>query len=228
MLDFTKASQLIVDIKALRELVRHGENKYVEFKLKTNHPEKIVREMVAFANTDGGKLIIGIADDKSIKGLKFPDEDEYILKKAIDKYIYPSIEYDLDRIVVEGEREVLIFSIDKSPLKPHFVDLDGVPENRKAYVRVADKSVQASKEVREVLKGERKSLNIRFHYGEKEQILMKYLSQNEKITVDVFSDIAKLPRKIASKTLVMLTLANVLRIIPHENQDYFEMLSEVQ
>ena len=227
MLDFTKASRSIVDIKALRELVRQGENKYVEFKLKTNHPEKIVREMVAFANTDGGKVIIGIADDKSIKGLKFPDEDEYILKKAIDKYIYPSIDYDLERIRVEGEKEVLIFSIDKSPIKPHFVDLDGIPENRKVYVRVEDRSVQASKEVREILKGERKSLNIRFHYGEKEQILMKYLSQNDKITVDIFANIAQLPRRIASKTLVMLTLANVLKIIPHENQDYFEMISEI-
>ncbi len=227
MLDFTKASRSIVDIKALRELVRQGENKYVEFKLKTNHPEKIVREMVAFANTDGGKVIIGIADDKSIKGLKFPDEDEYILKKAIDKYIYPPIDYDLERIRVEGEKEVLIFSIDKSPIKPHFVDLDGIPENRKVYVRVEDRSVQASKEVREILKGERKSLNIRFHYGEKEQILMKYLSQNDKITVDIFANIAQLPRRIASKTLVMLTLANVLKIIPHENQDYFEMISEI-
>ncbi len=227
MLDFTKASRSIVDIKALRELVRQGENKYVEFKLKTNHPEKIVREIVAFANTDGGKVIIGIADDKSIKGLKFPDEDEYILKKAIDKYIYPPIDYDLERIRVEGEKEVLIFSIDKSPIKPHFVDLDGIPENRKVYVRVEDRSVQASKEVREILKGERKSLNIRFHYGEKEQILMKYLSQNDKITVDIFANIAQLPRRIASKTLVMLTLANVLKIIPHENQDYFEMISEI-
>jgi predicted HTH transcriptional regulator len=85
MVDYQPTQQSKVDLRVLKELVRQGENKYVEFKLKTNHPEKIVREMVAFANTDGGKLIVGIGDDKSIKGLKFPDEDEYILQKAIEK-----------------------------------------------------------------------------------------------------------------------------------------------
>ncbi|MDZ7933758.1 MAG: ATP-binding protein, partial [Emticicia sp.] len=143
MVDYQPTQQSKIDLRVLKELVRHGENKFVEFKLKTTHPEKIVREMVAFANTDGGKLIVGIGDDKSIKGLKFPDEDEYILQKAIEKYIYPAIDYTLERLIVEGEREVLIYDIQKSPFKPHYVDIDGIAENRRAYVRVADRSVQA-------------------------------------------------------------------------------------
>ncbi|CAH0996782.1 hypothetical protein EMA8858_02917 [Emticicia aquatica] len=221
MVDYQPTQQSRVDLRELKELVRHGENKYVEFKLKTNHPEKIVREMVAFANTDGGKLIVGIGDDKSIKGLKFPDEDEFILQRAIEKYIYPAIDYDVERLVVEGEREVLIYTIHKSPFKPHYVDLDGIAENRRAYVRVADRSVQASKEMREILKGERKALNIRFHYGEKEQILMKYLAENKNITVETYATIASIPRKVASRTLVVLVLANVIKVQPHEVQDFF-------
>ena len=221
MLEYKTAPKSTIDLKALKELVRQGEGKFLEFKLKTNHPEKIVREAVAFANTSGGKLLIGIGDDKTVKGLKFADEDEYIMVKALEKYIYPAIDYELERVLVEGEKEVLIFNIQASPIKPHYVDLDGKPENRKAYVRVADKSVQASKEVREILKGERKAQNMKFHYGEKEQTLLRYLAENNTITLEIFMEIAKIPRKIASRTLVLLVLANVLKIEPHEVQDLF-------
>lgn len=222
MVDYRPNRKATLDLKELKEIVRKGEGKFIEFKLKSNHPEKIIREAVAFANTEGGKLIIGIGDDKSIKGLKFADEDEYILRRAIERHIYPAIDYDIERVVVENEREVLIFNIQKSPLKPHYLDLDGNPENRRVYVRVDDKSVQASKEVREILKGERKSQNIRFQYGDKEHTLMKYLADNEHITVDTFASIANIPRKIASKTLVLLVLANVIRIQPHEVTDLFK------
>ena len=221
ILEYQPTQQSRIDLRELKELVRHGENKYIEFKLKTTHPEKIVREMVAFANTDGGRLIVGVADDKSLKGLKFPDEDEFILQRAIEKYIYPAIDYTLDRLTVEGEREILIYTIPKSPFKPHYVDLDGILENRRAYVRVADRSVQASREMREILKGERKGLNIRFQYGEKEKTLMKYLADNQQITVETYATIANISRKIASRTLVVLVLANVLKVQPHEIQDFF-------
>lgn len=221
ILEYQPTQQSRIDLRELKELVRHGENKYIEFKLKTTHPEKIVREMVAFANTDGGRLIVGVADDKSLKGLKFPDEDEFILQRAIEKYIYPAIDYTLDRLTVEGEREILIYTVPKSLFKPHYVDLDGILENRRAYVRVADRSVQASREMREILKGERKGLNIRFQYGEKEKTLMKYLADNQQITVETYAIIANISRKIASRTLIVLVLANVLKVQPHEMQDFF-------
>ncbi len=78
-----------LDVKALKALVKQGEGMHLEFKLKAAHPEKIVREIVAFANTEGGLLLIGVSDDKSIPGLKFPDEEEYILTRAIAKYCAP-------------------------------------------------------------------------------------------------------------------------------------------
>ncbi|MFD2521523.1 AlbA family DNA-binding domain-containing protein [Emticicia soli] len=221
ILDYQFAYKSRPDLRELKELVKHGENKHIEFKLKTNHPEKIIREIVAFANSDGGQLIIGVGDDRSIKGLKFAEEDEFILRRAIERHIYPAIEYDVKNVAVEGDREVLIFNIPKSPFKPHYVDLDGIVENRRAYVRVEDRSVQASKEMREILKGERKANNIRFHYGDKERALMKYLADNKHITVDTYASIANIPRKIASRTLVVLVLANVIRVQPHEVQDFF-------
>lgn len=210
-----------MDLKELKALVKNGEGAHLEFKLKATHPEKIVREVVAFANSSGGLLLIGVGDDKSIPGVKFADEDEYILTRAIEQYCKPAISYTLQRITVSGEREVLVFVIAASARKPHYVIHDFKNNLGKVYVRVADRSVQASKEMREVLKGERKQRNIRFEYGEKERALMRYLESNPVITVDEFSKTANIPRQIASRTLVLLVLANVLKIMPSEIQDYF-------
>jgi hypothetical protein len=73
--------------------------------------------------------------------------------------------------------------------------------------------------MREVLKGVAKKRSIRFQYGDKERILMQYLSDHPRITVDEFTKAANIPRNIASRTLVLLVLANVIRIQPHEGHD---------
>ena len=88
-------------------------------------------------------------------------------------------------------------------------------------MRVADRSVQASKEMKEILKGERKGLNIKFNYGEKERILMKYLAENPSITVETYANLANISRKVASRTLIVLVLANVIKVQPNEVQDFF-------
>ncbi len=221
ILDYKLPHLSKMTLKDLKLMVKQGEGQRMEFKLKTNHPEKIIREVVAFANADGGKLLIGISDDREVIGLKFADEDEYVLQKYIAKHIFPAIEYDIERIRTEGEKEVLLFNIKAGDTKPYYVDLDGNPENRKAYVRAADKSVQASREMREILKGRRKAKNIRFQFGDKEKQLMEYVDNNGFITVSAFSEIAKIPKKSASRTLILLVLGNVLKVQAHEEEDVF-------
>lgn len=221
ILEYKLPRPTTMTLKDLKLLVKKGEGQHTEFKLKTNHPEKIIREVVAFANADGGNLLIGVSDDKEIKGLKFADEDEYVLQKYISKHIYPAVDYEIERIRTEGEKEVLLFEIKPSESKPHYVDLDGIPENRKAYVRAADKSVQASREIREILKGKRKSKNIRFQFGDKEKQLMQHIEHNGYITVSAFAEIAKINKRTASRTLVLLVLGNVLNVQVHEDEDIF-------
>lgn len=208
-----------MELRLLKELVRKGEGDHVEFKLKSNHPEKIVRELVAFANSGGGKLFVGVGDDKSIKGVKDSFEDEYLLVKAIDTYCFPKLDYRLEKIPVDMDREVLVLTIPRSLDKPHYVvDQTGV---RKAYVRVADKSIQASREMREIMRRGRFKRDVSFQYGEKEQKLMKLLDEKQSVTVELFAAAAGIPRKMASNTLVMLVLANVLEVHPNEMLDRF-------
>lgn len=210
-----------MELRLLKELVKKGEGEHLEFKLKTNHPEKIVREIVAFANTGGGKLFVGVGDDKTIKGLKDADEDEYTLSRAIDKYIYPPIAYKHEKISISPDRDVLVLTIPRSVDKPHYVvDDTGI---RQAYVRVEDKSIQASREMKEIMRRGRIERDVRFQYGEKEEKLMKLLDEKESVTVDLFAAVAGIPRKIASNTLVVMVLARILEVHPSEMLDRFTM-----
>lgn len=203
----------------LKRLVKKGEGQTLEFKLKTTHPEKIVKEIVAFANSDGGILLVGIRDDLTIKGVKFPQEDEYVMKKAIEEYCYPPINYQLKKIPIEGNREVLAYTIPPSDQGPHRVVEDGNPHQGKVYVRVDHESIIAGKEMREILKGRLKKRDVRFQYGKKEQVLMEYLELNHHITVQQFAEVAQITRKVASRTLILLVLAKVLQIYPQANKE---------
>jgi predicted HTH transcriptional regulator len=199
-----------MDFGRLKELIKNGEDITIEFKLKANHPEKIIREIVAFANTEGGRLIIGVDDNKVIKGLKFSEEEQFTLVRAIEKNCVPPINYTIKYVVLPDTKEVLIFEIPKSKSRPHFVQLDLNKSEKIAYVRVNDKSLQASKEVRKYMQGNASSKNVQFTFGEKETALMKD-----------YSKIAKIPMWVASRTLVLLSLANILKLIPGEYTDTF-------
>jgi predicted HTH transcriptional regulator len=45
--------------------------------------------MVSFANNKGGRLLIGVADDGTIKGVKSEDEERYMITKAAHLVFQP-------------------------------------------------------------------------------------------------------------------------------------------
>ncbi len=213
-----------MDFDELRRLVKRGEGQHTEFKLKATHPEKIVRGMVALANSEGGWLFLGVDDDRLIKGVKFPVEDEYVMLKAINEYTSPLLHYTLERIPTEEnpEREVLAFHIAKATELHYFKD-NPTERKGKVYVRVQDKSFKASLEMWEILKIKFKNKSVKFSYGENEKLLLQYLEKNKHITVGEFAALAHISRSKASKTLIILTASSVLKILPQESgTDFFE------
>ena len=59
----------------VKELIKQGEGLHLDFKFEISNVAKIARSLVAFANTDGGKLLIGVKDNGVIRGIK--SEEEY-------------------------------------------------------------------------------------------------------------------------------------------------------
>ena len=216
-----------VTIQDIKKLVRLGENQQVEFKRKVAHPDKIVREVVAFANTDGGYLLVGIGDDGSIPGLKYADEHDYLLKKAISELCKPAIDYKSEIVPITDDLAVLYYFIKPSRRRPHYARTHATQALGKAYVRVRDRSIQASNEMRQILKKGRKYKNVHFTYGENEKKLMEHFRDHKSISLLEYATIAHISGELASRILVKLCLANVLKIMPAEKGDVY-LLKEDQ
>jgi len=207
-------------IKALRKLIANGEGQRLEFKRKASHPEKIVREMIAFANSHGGTLLLGVGDDKTIPGLKYPEDESYVIHQALKK-CFPPLTV-VETFIAVGEGHVVIqYEIDESKRKPHALISSG--QFKESFVRVNDQSIKASREMREIIRRAQHQKDIRFYYSDYETLLMKYLDEHKTITLKKFIEVTGLNRFKASKKLILLVLANVLRITPHEKGDLYSI-----
>lgn len=211
----------LLDLRNLRNLVRHGEGLRLEFKMKVKFPEKIIKELVAFANTEGGHLFIGVSDAGVIEGVKFAEEEQFLLERAISSYCFPAFTYRAYRIRLDNGREVLVYQVYESVDKPHFVRLDTDPHPI-CYVRVKDRTIQASKEMKQILRRQNDD-GISFAYGDTERFLLEYVRKNGQITLADLAQQAQIPMWLASRKLVLLVLTRVLKIEPGESFDTYHL-----
>ncbi|MCL5029840.1 MAG: ATP-binding protein [Bacteroidetes bacterium] len=209
----------------LKELIEGGENYYCEFKRKFSSPEKIAREMIAFANTKGGFMLFGIDDNKEIVGVESEKSETELILDAAKNYCEPPLDIKIEYMDMQG-KEVVIVEIPESKNKPHRLqDYINDFDINKAIVtiRVKDKSVQASKEMIRILKAQTNNLQLKnYSVGPNEKAVFDYLSKNEIITVKALSDLVNISERRASRTLVKLVRANLLRIhIKDNGEEYF-------
>ena len=125
------------DRDPLRKLINKGESSNLEFKstirqsLKNNKPEKWIefswlKTIVAFLNTDGGTLLIGVSDDGSILGIgadKFPNEDKFQLhfNNLVLQHIGPEFnDFISAELVPIDDQKILLVECTKSD-KPVFL-----------------------------------------------------------------------------------------------------------
>jgi len=204
--------------KAVR-LIRKGEGQTIEFKKKANHPEKIVREVVAFANSEGGNLFIGVDDNGTISGLKFPDEEEFILSKAIRELCRPAIQFDVHHLVIK-DAVILRYEIEAGEEKPYFAFLSKKHRIGKSFIRLEDESVQASYEMRQILKRSNRN-QPPIVFEEKVKQLFDYFHDHSEITLDQYMELSGLDKKLASNKLIDLALSGALKIEPKKGGDVF-------
>ncbi len=206
----------------LKRLILAGENVNLDFKKTISNAEKIAKTLVAFANNSGGKLLIGVADDGNIKGVKAEEEEKYMITKAAHLYCKPAIEPKFEEIYVDNKL-VLVVDIAKSDLKPHYA----LDENKKwwVYFRVKDKSVLASKIIVDVLKESSKETGQLISYSEYEKKLLTYLEEHGRITLKQYSKLTKCAHRKAQKIMVSLILTGI--ILPHtsEKEEYFTAIA---
>jgi predicted HTH transcriptional regulator len=207
-------------------LIEEGEGFNVEFKRRISSPEKIARTLISFSNTKGGTILFGVDDDGSIVGVESEKSEIELIEIAGKDFCDPQIHPRID-IVPFGARDVIVCHVSESKTKPHFFSgmqdrVNG--ESTRVYIRVNDKTMMASREVVKILQNENPSappLNVSI--GEKEQRLFSYLEQHERITLREFGRLVNISDRRASRSLVQLVRAGVIRIHTHEKEEFFTL-----
>lgn len=206
----------------IKRLILQGEGTTLDFKKTITNTEKIAKSLVAFANNKGGQLLIGVADDGTIKGVKSEDEERYMISKAAHQFCKPAIEPDFEEIYVD-DKLVLVVTISESDLKPHYA----LDEHKKwwVYYRVQDKSILASKIIVDMLKSSDAESGQLISYTDQEAKLFQFLEDEGRITLKQFCKITRSSHKKAQKILVRLILAGLLKPNTSEKEEYYTQLS---
>jgi predicted HTH transcriptional regulator len=208
----------------LKELIDEGENLQCEFKRKFSSPEKIAREMIAFANTKGGYILFGVDDDKRIVGVESEKSETDLIIDTAKNYCEPALEFNIEYMDMNG-KEIVIVEVPESDNKPHRLqDYLNELDISKAIVliRVNDKSIQASKEMVRIMRAQAEKLNLtKYSIGDSERKVFEFLESEEAITVKKLSKLLNISERRASRTLVKLVRANLLAIHTKDNGEEF-------
>ncbi len=184
----------------LMDLIDEGEHQEQDFKYRVDSSQKIAKTLSAFANTDGGRLLIGVKDNRRIAGID-PQEEYYMVEGAAQLYCKPQVEFDTTVYQFE-DKLVLQITVPKSPSPPHYAK----DENQKwiAYIRQDDENYMVNRVVLRYLQdnkpGPKKNL---LNYGTQERLLFDYLAENQEISLSKFARLAQIPIYEAEKTLAL-------------------------
>lgn len=208
----------------LLKLIEGGESLRVEFKQRFSDYHKIAKEMIAFANTRGGYIIVGVDDDGSIYGVLSEKGEAELLKETAANFCEPPIDYKFHYVELYS-KEIVVCEIPESTNKPHRLqdyksDID--INDAHVFIRVNDKSVPASKEMIKILQARaaKKPLQ-KYEIGKNEKIVFELLKQNEFITVKDLAESANLSNRRASRTIIKLVRAEMLNVHTKDNGENF-------
>lgn len=118
----------------IEKLVQLPESKTLEFKRDTSSLDSILKAVVAFTNTAGGIVLVGVDDNGIIVGLNNPGKEQEKIVNSIANRIKPLLLPDFSIINVH-DRQVLVIQVDYAPAPYHLIDKG---EENGVYVRIGN------------------------------------------------------------------------------------------
>lgn len=219
-----------MNFRDVTALIEEGEGFGVEFKRRISSPEKIARTIISFANTKGGTILFGVDDDGSVVGVESEKSEVELIEMAGKDFCDPPLQPAVEVVPFDG-RDVIVCRVPESRLKPHYYlgeqdRLNG--ETTRVYIRVNDKTIMASREVVKILQNENPDAPpVTVAIGDRERRLFEHLERHERVTVREFGRLVNISDRRASRILVRLVRAGVIRIHTHEREEFFTLAYDV-
>ena len=189
---------------ALLDLLAQPESRTLDFKRQEIALPKALKTLVAFANTAGGTLILGVADDGTVLGVDDVKAQEERYANAVSTSIEPPLDVELEGFRHKGT-DLLLIRVPRLP-GPFYLRKDGPDEG--VYVRVGSTSRRASKQQRDELR----RLARAQAFDERPCLGAAMGDLDLQAVDDAFRPVGRIPDGGALESLGLVTLAGTKRV----------------
>lgn len=200
-------------------LIEEGEHQQQDFKFEISDARKIARTISAFANTDGGRLLIGVKDNGKIAGVR-SEEEAYMIEAAAQMYCSPTVEYSAYTYQVEG-KQVLLIEIESQVNKPVLVRNE--EGKALAYVRVKDENILATPVHLKIWQQNKSSNGELVSFTEREQLLLKLLEEKTPLSLNRYCRKAGISRRAAEHLLAKFIRFGIVDMTFENHRFYFKL-----
>lgn len=201
------------DIKAIKgkfyiqRLIEEGEHEHQDFKFAISDARKIARSVSAFANNDGGQLLIGVKDNGNIAGVR-NEEDIYVVEQAAQMYCRPAQKVEFTAYKTDGGAIVIKATIAKSSHRPVMAqEPDG---SWRAYYRVKDENIAAPDLLVQAWRKKESASGALLSFSHTESVLINHLEQHGETSIEEFMRIARISRRTAQEIIIKLFAIEVI------------------
>jgi predicted HTH transcriptional regulator len=193
-------------LNQLHTYIAEGEHQQQDFKFRVDDPRKIARTLCAFANTDGGRLLIGVKDNGKVTGVA-PEEEYHVIEAAAELYCKPTINFT-SQVWQDDYKLVLEIIINPSHKKPHRAQDE---DNKwKTYVRRKDHTLLANKILIGVWKLKRQASSAPQEFTAQEHLLLQTIKTLQPVTLSKLYRKTKLKMSVVDKLLIQFVAWEVL------------------
>lgn len=199
----------------IASLIEEGEHEHQDFKFAISDARKIARSLSAFANNDGGRLLVGVKDNGAIAGVR-NEEDIYVVEQAAEMYCVPSQQLRVTAFKTEGGHTVVRVEIDRAATRPvHVREADG---KLRAYYRVHDENIAApALLVRAWQRAAESSQGSVVGLDSNGRLLLEMAQSDNGVTVEDFMLAAHISRAMAEEIVISLYSMGIIDFSYHNS-----------
>lgn len=207
------------EIKYIQDLIDQGEHEQLDFKFEISDAKKIARTLVAFANTSGGRLLIGVKDNGRISGIR-SEEEYYMVESAANLFCRPAVAFESRNWNVEG-KTVLEIYVPPASTKPYYAKDEY--DRWLAYLRVKDQNYLASIVQLKLWNYEKHDKGALIKFTRNESLLLEYLKNHRDAGISGIIMDTGLKKRMLIDMLVKLVAFDVVRMDFNDRGDVYSL-----
>lgn len=196
------------DYRIIEQWIEDGEGARIDFKTSITSLPKIAKSLVAFANSRGGRIVVGVEDKGAVLGVDLEGE-KYQLEQAAEKFTRPRVALHFEELRYR-DKVILVAEVAESKTKPHFA-INKVGEER-LLIRQLDKCVSPDPLVKDVLlSGKLNNLQRTGSYHRAKRELIHYLKDHREISLPAYQERNDLSENSAQRVMIDFLMDGFLK-----------------